>query len=345
MKRFGRKKVLLIVFAIMLVAIAYIIITNFVLSENLGYLVGDIFSDISLPTVETYINAFTEAQISWEIAYWSAMISEFTYAKTSYPINNLALSTLGFETTRVYSFFEHEGRLQDDLMVDAGIKEIAMDDGGSFTLVAIGFRGSVPLAQNSPTTGENMRRNMDLFSTHWRQTSTTVHRGFYAQYNDFLTEILPKINEELNLHILQGSSESEQIIKFWITGHSMGGALAELFTLDLIESGIEPERILTYGFATPLVGSKSLQEYANIIGASDRIFNIIHRQDMVGFIGYGLLWGRSLAADYNITEFGGRGIFDRSHHSLPRIYLPFVVSQIEYSQRAQFERSLIVADL
>ncbi|MCL2391919.1 MAG: lipase family protein, partial [Oscillospiraceae bacterium] len=154
---------------------------------------------------------------------------------------------------------------------------------------------------------------------------------------------MPEINEEFNLNILQENGESNQNVKFWITGHSMGGALAELFTLDLVESGVEPERIITYGFATPLVGNRRLQEHAQLIGASDRIFKIVHRQDMVAYIGYGLLWGRSLAADSNIIEFGSRGIFDRSHHSLPRIYLPFIISQNDYPLRQQLEASLVVA--
>jgi len=345
MKQIGAKKILLMICVIILIALVYIVITSFVLSANLGYLVGDVFSAVSVPDDETYIKAFAKAQINWEIAYWSAMISEFTYRKEGYPYNNLALSTLGFTTARFYSFFEFEGGLKDDLMVDAGVKEIFAADGSGYTLVAIAFRGSVPLALNSPTTAENMRRNMDFSSQQWRDSQATVHRGFYAQYTDFKTAILPKINEVFGLNILQNSGQLDKNLKFWITGHSMGGALAQLLTLDLVESGVEAESVLTYGFATPLVGSGRLQEYAQSIGASDRMFNIVHRQDMVGYIGYGLLWGRSIAAEHNIIEFGSRGIFDRSHHSLPRIYLPFIVLQSDYPQRTQFEKSLIVEDM
>jgi|GEM_PF-3227947 len=345
MKRPRSKKVSLIVLTLVSIALFYIIITNFVFSANLGHFVGDVFQDIDTPSNETFINSFSETQINWEIAYWSAMISEFTYAKTSYPLYNRALSRLGFKTERFYSFFEFEGEPLDDLMVDVGVKDVSINNYQIDTLIVIAFRGSVPMALNSPTTAENMRRNMDFFSQRWRNTDQTVHRGFYSQYNDFISDILPEINKTFNLNILQDDFMSGQNLKFWITGHSMGAALAELLTLDLIENGIAPERIITYGFATPLVGSQRLQEHAQMIGASDRIFKIIHQQDMVGYIGYRFLFGASLAAENNIYEFGRRGIFNRSHHSLPRIYIPFTISKNDAPLRQQLETSLIVLDM
>ena len=343
MKRLKAKKMRLIICAFILIPIVYIIITSFAYASNLGYFIGDIFIGVDTPTHETYISAFTENQINWEIAYWSAMISEYTYAKESYPRENFALTTLGFTTARFYSFFELDGEDKDDLMVDVGIKEISSDI--PFTLVVFAFRGSVPLALNSPTTGENMRRNMDVFSHPWRESEFTVHRGFYNQYNDFVTHILPDINEKFNLDILQSNSTVNQHMKIWITGHSMGGALAELFTLDLVKNGVQPERIMTYGFATPLVANQSLREHAEAIGASNQIFRIVHRQDMVSYVGYGIIRGASLAADNNAIIFGSRGIFNRSHHSLPRIYIPFIVSQNDQSQRQQMETSLIIEDI
>ena len=341
------KKKILILLAVMLVVLAYIVITSFVLSADIGYLVGDPFYGVSIPTDETLIKAFADTEINWEIAYWSAMISEFTYGKYAYPSENRALTALGFTTTRVYSFFEHEGELKDNLMADAGIREIVAPDGSSYTLVAIAFRGSVPLVLDSVTTHENMRRNLDIRSQAWREDMprVTVHRGFKDQYNDVIRYILSEINEEFGLSILRNAGHRDSSLKFWITGHSLGGALAELLTLDLIENGVEPERVMAYGFATPLVGSRRLHEFAQSRGASDRIFNIFHRQDMVAHMGYGLIFGRSLAADENIMVFGNRGIWNRSHHGLPRIYLPFVISQNDYPLRQQFETSLIVADI
>jgi len=335
MKWLATKKRRLIISAILL-AVAYIIITNFILHANIGYLAGDIFDNLPTPTHIEYINAFANPQINWEMAYWSAMISEFTYAKPSYPSTNLALTALGFTTTRHYSFFKHNGEYLDDLMVDIGTKQISSND-MNFTLKAIAFRGSVPLALESPTTRENMRRNMDFLPRQWAGTESTVHRGFYNQFNDFVEYILPEIT---------ALTESCPHTKFWITGHSMGGALAELFALWLIENGTNPQNIMIFGFATPLVASRQLQEHARQIGAADRIFRFAHRQDMVGYVGYRIFFGRTIAADCNNIMFGRQGVFDRSHHSLPRIYLPFIVSQIGDSERRKlFEMSLNVNNL
>jgi len=351
MKRLNTKNKMLILFAIILVVLTYIIITSFILSADIGYIVGDPFYGVPVLTDETLISAFVDTGINWEVAYWSAMISNYTYGKPSYPDDNLALTALGFTTVRVYSYFEHEGELTDNLMVDAGIREIFAPDGSSYTLVAIAFRGSVPLALDSVTTHENMRRNLDIRSQSWREDMprVNVHRGFHDQHNvDVVGYILSEINDEFAEHdlwMLRSYRPSSPNIKFWIAGHSLGGALAELLALDLIEHGVEPERVLAYGFATPLVGNRQLQEFAQSIGASDRIFKIVHRRDMVGHIGYGFIFGNSLAVDDNIFEFGNRGIWDRSHHGLPRIYLPFVISQIDYPLRQQLETSLVVADI
>jgi len=345
MRWLSTKRIWLTLCIITAAIITYIVVAGFILPASRCYLVGDVFGGVGTPSDETLTRAFAQEQINWEIAYWSAMISEYTFEKPSYPAYNRALSALGFTTMRIYSFFEHEGELKDDIMVDAGIKEIFAGDGTSFTLVVIAFRGSVPIALDSPTTRENMRRNIDFLPRPWGEAEATVHRGFYGQYRDFVANILPEINDKLNLSIMQNSSAANHSVKFWLTGHSMGGALAELFTLGLVESGIDPAKIMTYGFATPLVASRGLQEHAQLAGASDRIFRIIHRRDMVAFVGYRLLWGRSLAADDNVVGFGRRGVFDRRHHSLPRVYLPFVISQNDQPLRQYMEVFFIVDDM
>lgn len=345
MKRFKRKRIILSLCAVLLATLVYLIVTSFIFSANLGYLSGGVLNDIDIPDDDTYVSTFDEEQVNWEMAYWSAMLCEYTYEKQSYPLKNLAFTKLGFSTSRVYSFYDLNGEHEDDLMVDVGIKEIVSDDGTNLTLVAVAFRGSVPVALNDPTSKENMRRNMKYSQSQWKEVEASVHGGFYDQYCDFLTDILPEINATLNLSILTESSTFDSNIRFWVTGHSMGGALAELFTLDLVESGLDPKHIITYGFSTPLVGDKRLLDYAEGIGASDRIYKVVHKQDMVGFIGYGLLLGKSIASDDNCVYFGNSGIFDRSHHSLPRIYLPFIASMNNPSRRQQYEASLVVLDM
>ena len=345
MKHFSSKKKILFFLTIIFIIIIYTVFSSFIYSANLGYFVDNALENVAVPTDEEYIAMYTRTEIDWEIAYWSAMICEYTYEKPSYPINNLALSMLGFEAIRKYTFYELNDGLEDDLMVDVGVKEIRSTDGSDFKLVVISFRGSVPAALNDPTSKENMRRNMEYASKPWGTIEASVHEGFHDQYQDFLTDILSEVNAEFDLNILQPETIINENIRFWITGHSMGGALAELFTLDLIENGVEPSGVMTYGFATPLVGDNRLREYSESIGTSDRIHKIVHRQDMVGYIGYGLFWGKSLASDSNTVKFGRKGVFDRSHHSLPRIYLPYIISQNDQSKQKDMEESLVVVDM
>ena len=340
MRRFGTKRLILLLCAALLIMLICIVITSFVYSADLGYLAGDVFNNVDIPVDSLYINMFEASVVNWEIAYWSAMICEYTYEKPFYPLDNLALTKLGFTTARKNSFYDLNGESEDDLMVDVGVKDVYSDDGRTFTLVVVAFRGVVPNVLNDPTTKENMRRCMNNASKPWREIDASVHEGFFSQYNDILAEILPEVNAAFDMNIFHDTDNADRNIKFWITGHSMGGALSELFTLGLVESGIHPDDIISYGFASPLVGDKRLKKYAVSVGASERMYKIVHRQDIMGYIGYGLLSGKSLAADKNIIAFGSHGIFDRSHHSLPRIYLPFIASQNDHPKRQQFEASL-----
>ena len=64
-------------------------------------------------------------------------------------------------------------------------------------------------------------------------------------------------------------------IKFWVTGFSRGGAVANLLGAKLNRSGINPDRVFVYTFATPCTVKDSAWEYFG------NIFNIISEMDAV----------------------------------------------------------------
>lgn len=64
-------------------------------------------------------------------------------------------------------------------------------------------------------------------------------KGFYSIYLDIREEIKAVLETLIN---------AKQI---FIAGHSLGGALATLTIPDLIDSGIEPAKIIVYTFASP----------------------------------------------------------------------------------------------
>ena len=336
-KHITKKRIILAVCVVLIIALTWIVVANFVLAADLGQFTDSIFEGVDLPTNDRYANGFSINEICWELAYWSAMMAEFTYAKSLYPDYNYAMDILGFNSVRVHTYFEHDSEYYSDLMADIGKKDVHTDS-GSFTLVAIAFRGTVPSAIDSRATRTNMRRNIDIFSQQWGETNGRVHRGFYAQYKEISDYIFPVINDALSLFY-------ENNIKFWFTGHSMGGVFAELLTADLIERGVCPQRILTFSFASPLVGCRQMLEYSQEIGAATRIFRIIHRRDMIAYFGFGLMWGRSLACCDNIITFGNRGLINRSSHGLPLVYLPFIIEQNSPELREQMKNAYYVARL
>ena len=336
-----KKKIYLGCTIVLLAVLIFVVATHFVYSVNQGRIVGDPFQYIDTPTDEEIFELFSKEEICWKFAFWSVMVCEFSYTKEGYPNYNATFAALGFDTSRFHTYFTRRGEEFDDLMVDAGVRIIESDE-REYTLVAIAFRGAIPLEMNSPTTVQNFRRSLRFLSTPWRE-SGRVHRGFYAQYNDFLNYVLPEIQSHFDLDIFDENPSSQ--IKFWIIGYSMGAALAELFTLELATSGIIPSNIITFGFAAPNVGNSRLQAYAYELGVTKRIFRINHRRDIVGHLGFGVFFGSSLAAQENTFFFGSSGLFTINHHSLTRIYLPFIISQNPEPLRSQMEAGLVVEDM
>ncbi len=88
-----------------------------------------------------------------------------------------------------------------------------------------------------------------------------IHSGFAAIYNTCRQQIIG---------VLNAMSSSKQL---FITGHSLGGALAVLCSLDAAANTAYTNPIM-YNFGSPRVGnSKFVQAYNDIIDSSVRIVN------------------------------------------------------------------------
>lgn len=335
-----KKRIILGCMVLFLAALVFVFATHFWYSVNQGRFVGNPFETIDAPTDDAIFEIFANGEFCWEFAFWSAMMSEFAYAKEGYSDYNAALAALGFDPVRVHTYFTHRGEELDDLMVDAGARILELDD-REYTLVALVFRGAIPLEMSSPTTRQNFRRSLNFLSTSWRDIGR-VHQGFYSQYNDFLSYILPEIERELGIHKLNYPTSQRKV---WIVGYSMGGAHAELLTIDLVAGGVPAENIMTIGFATPNIANRAMQRHGYEIGASSRIFRVMHRRDIVAHLGIYGLWGRTLTADGNTIVFGERGLFTINHHSIPRIYLPYIISHLPGPLRSQAQTALVVDDM
>ncbi|KAH6555691.1 hypothetical protein KP509_1Z235400 [Ceratopteris richardii] len=112
-------------------------------------------------------------------------------------------------------------------------------------------------------------RQLDL---HYPEvTGAMVHRGFYSAYHN--TSLRPRIVAAV-LDILQELNG----LNVYVTGHSMGGALAAFCSLDLVANyGIK--RVHTVTFGQPRIGNIVFAEYfGNLV---PHTYRMTHAHDMV----------------------------------------------------------------
>lgn len=94
-----------------------------------------------------------------------------------------------------------------------------------------------------------------------------VHRGFFQALNS----VLPDIKRAIAKFHCRGQS-------FWITGHSLGGALAVLTAAHFVERRFKIDGLYTFG--QPRVGN---YEFVNNFGSkfNQRHFRIVNNEDIV----------------------------------------------------------------
>jgi triacylglycerol lipase len=127
--------------------------------------------------------------------------------------------------------------------------------------IVIAFRGT--------TDARNWLTDLDVEFEHGDGYRT--HAGF--------TEALESIEDELHDEIF---SVGFMTRKIWLTGHSLGGALAMLCAKDLASRKELPDSALqgVYTFGQPRVGDGNFAGHYNA-ALKDRTFRIIHADDIV----------------------------------------------------------------
>jgi len=110
-------------------------------------------------------------------------------------------------------------------------------------VVILGFRGTTPTADFVTDAQKNMRRMPDSWGD-----MVLVHNGFAVSWEAIRDDVIDELEERL----VGGR-------RLWITGHSLGGALATLaaYDLDAVE-GIPVEGVHTFG--QPRVGGDAFYE-------------------------------------------------------------------------------------
>lgn len=113
---------------------------------------------------------------------------------------------------------------------------------------------------------ENLQTDLSFKKERWGYYFGSVHAGFLAAFKS----IWPKLLKELE------RMESGPNMNLWITGHSLGGALAQLASLQIMDlktmgrlKNIKARALYTFG--SPRVGD---QEHAEKVNAFHKIFKV-----------------------------------------------------------------------
>ena len=91
-----------------------------------------------------------------------------------------------------------------------------------------------------------------------------IHKGFQSSY--------AKFRDKIRLHLADDKT------KVWITGHSLGGAMAACCAYDLVSQGAQIEGLVTFG--QPRIGNKKLAEFLDE-KLGDRYLRLMNEDDPV----------------------------------------------------------------
>ena len=129
-------------------------------------------------------------------------------------------------------------------------------NGKKKNVIAIVFRGSEAIDQNGlPDWLTNFSGNLVPFSA--KDPKVLVHQGFFTAMQKFVAK-----SESVNVNAgnLAGlvRAQSDDTI-FWVSGHSLGGAMATLYGAWLVDQGINRDNIVIHTFGAPLVGNDNFR--------------------------------------------------------------------------------------
>lgn len=158
------------------------------------------------------------------------------------------LKDLGFENVATNAYYTQE-RLPQEAAVCVGSKSVEYD-GESYTLLAV-----IPCSAN--------------YKQEWAGNLTLGEGGLAEGFKNGSNEILRFVKNYVADKNISGK------VKIWITGHSRGGALADLTAAilaggsDYIENiEITPENVYGYVFAAPSVMKKDATQKKDLLSVS-----------------------------------------------------------------------------
>jgi len=172
--------------------------------------------------------------------------------------------------TQLIKFFQHSSQRDNNAYVAVNDKEKA---------IIVAYRGTAD--------EQSFLQDLQVAQTPYSPSvpNAKVHFGFFSTYNDTKKDITSLVKKLVKKH------PSYKVIS---TGHSLGGSLAVLQTLDLIGTpGLNPSNLVTYTYGEPRTGNREFAQF--IINSGHKFFRIVNKNDLVphlpprslGYIHYG----------------------------------------------------------
>jgi len=116
---------------------------------------------------------------------------------------------------------------------------------------------------------KNWVTNLDAFKTPYTtfpECNCQVHKGFYGAEQKVISGVITEVKNLQKAH-------AGYVVK--VTGHSLGAALAQLTSMDLVKAGISTS---VYNYGQPRTGD---QTYAAFATARVPTFRVVHNKDEV----------------------------------------------------------------
>jgi hypothetical protein len=179
-----------------------------------------------------------------------------------------------------YGFSQHSisaGILDTQFFVANKSIEI---DGAEKNLVLISFRGTT-----FDQVGDILT-NIDSTSVFYEQHGN-VHKGFYesskiVRNSELYIDIEDRVNHWSDLSSVIETAEYQNTV-FLIVGHSLGGAIATLYSTSLLNRGIPKSKILVYTYGAPSVGDMT---YVNTYDGNLYLHRVRNKYDPIPFAAY-----------------------------------------------------------
>lgn len=222
------------------------------------YAIGDEKFDV---TLEQCLEGKNSTKYHTDLAYMLMALANAAYDQGSI---SAAFSNLGFGDYQIYSYYSDpdDSRYgEDNVAFTIGSKQV----NGEQPVVLIVVRGSY---------GE-----IKQWTSDWRSNSKikTDSKNRHLGFGHATDKVYVQLKK-----FLKAKGYSKSKVRYVITGHSRGAAVANLLTVKLLDEGISKKKVFDYNFACPDTARElKIKDWQK---GCENIFNVCNSADVVSVI-------------------------------------------------------------